>query len=101
MVTNVLVKNVWQPLGYFFKHINQNSVKRVDGVCFQRNFWKIFKNEDFGFDIFEAFSGLAPSKLKFCSKKRKKRGPERVNFKSFSKEVRVELKNLNPDFKPT
>ena len=36
---------------------------------------KIFKNEDFGFDIFEKgqilrpFSGLAPSKLKKISKK--------------------------------
>ena len=37
---------------------------------FWRDFWKIFKNDDFGFDIFEKgqilrpFSGLAPSKLK-------------------------------------
>ena len=40
------------------------------GIHFQRNFWKIFKNEDFGLNIFEkgqiysSFSGLASSKLK-------------------------------------
>ena len=48
----------------------QSRVKRVIGVHFWRNFWKIFKNEDFGNDIFEIgqilrpFSCLAPSKLK-------------------------------------
>ena len=34
------------------------------GVYFLRNFWKIFENEDFGFDF-----GLAPSKLKFFQQK--------------------------------
>ena len=49
--------------------------KKVCGVHFGRNFWKIFKNEDFGFDIlekgkiFRPFSGLAPLKLKCCSTK--------------------------------
>ena len=44
----------------------QNMVNRVCGVHFWRNFWKIFKNEDFGFNFFEKghilmlFSGLAP-----------------------------------------
>ena len=47
----------------------QNRVKRVIGVYFWRNFWKIFKSEDFGFEFLEKcqilvpFSGLAPSKL--------------------------------------
>ena len=49
----------------------QKKVKRVRGVNFCRNFYKIFKNEDFGFKKFEKgqilgpFSGLAPSKLIF------------------------------------
>ena len=57
----------------------QNRVKRVIGVHFWKNFWKIFKNEDFGFDIFEQgqilmpFSGLATWKLIFSSSKNKGR----------------------------
>ena len=48
----------------------QSRVKRVCGVHFLRKSWKIFKNEDFGFEIFKGqtlrhFSGLAPAKLKF------------------------------------
>ena len=31
----------------------QNRVKRVIEVHFWRSFWKIFENEDFGFEIFE------------------------------------------------
>ena len=31
----------------------QNGVKRVRGVRFLRSFWKIFKNKDFGFDVFD------------------------------------------------
>ena len=65
-------------------------------VHFWRNVWKIFKNEDIGFYIFEKghilrpFSGLAPSKLIMVAyvhieystyhflRYQKKRGPERV-----------------------
>ena len=35
------------PIGY------QNRVKRVCGVHLWRNFWKIFKNEDFGLKIWD------------------------------------------------
>ena len=52
----------------------QNRVKKVIGVHFWRNFWKIIKNEDFGFDILEKgqilrpFSGVATSKLRIFKK---------------------------------
>ena len=53
------VKNHIWSVGY------QNRGKRARGVNLLRNFWKNFRKEDFGFEIFEkgailkAFSGLA------------------------------------------
>ena len=58
----------------FFFHVwsvgYQNGVKRARGVNFLSHSLKIFKNKDFGFDIFEKgqilrhISGLEQSKLK-------------------------------------
>ena len=76
------------------------------------NFWKIFKNGDFGFNIlekgqiFRPFSGLSPSKLKILytyhsilhtnfqnnRRYRRKRGPERVKGSFFYIDSRHRLK---------
>ena len=52
-------------------------VKKVCGIHLCRNFWKIFRNEDFGVEIFlkkgQIIRTFRPSTLKLKIKKKKRR----------------------------